>query len=470
MFVGTMKYRMMAKPKVDALKPEINSNYFYAVLNALEVEVQDQPTTRLIKLRNPWGPHTFKGDYGPESPHWDEDLKGLLKYDPAVDPGSGIFWITLQEFLATFENFGAYKNFSGVGVNYFKCKQTVQSNISFFKFTIKEDCFAHIYVIQKSEHMLKQLYPGYKYSYSRLIITKSDDILSINKFIHGSYENNQLNCFEGKMTAGEYVVCVEMDWEQQDYNSFVFYTSCQPTADILEMPVTPDVYERFYAQMLMKLEYTPVSWNHNCKKTIYRGKRGEEIVHRYEYIHSGINIIYYMNVSDRATCHEHHLSADKTFYLYTPDHQERKHEIRVEVGPHQEKLVMFRKDPKSSELMGKIDGLLNFQEYYSPEELLQITPTLKAEEEVKDPNIAVYKFKFYGGEAHYFKYNSNQECSFKLTFSNLENYLVNGKEELEIVKVFKKGDYLMLNLRVKDVLKKATYNYDYVTEYEVIGH
>lgn len=63
----------------------------YSVLDVVDVD-----GVRLIKLRNPWGHYSWKGDWSDTSPQWTPQLKKQLMPHGASD---GVFWISFEDVL-----------------------------------------------------------------------------------------------------------------------------------------------------------------------------------------------------------------------------------------------------------------------------------------------------------------------------------------------------------------------------------
>lgn len=51
---------------------------------------------RLLKLRNPWGHYSWKGDWSDDSDVWTDDLRDILMPHGASE---GVFWISFEDVL-----------------------------------------------------------------------------------------------------------------------------------------------------------------------------------------------------------------------------------------------------------------------------------------------------------------------------------------------------------------------------------
>eukprot|EP00118_Oscarella_pearsei_P021924 m.249668 g.249668 ORF g.249668 m.249668 type:complete len:660 (+) comp40307_c0_seq10:668-2647(+) len=75
--------------------------YAYSVLDIKQV-LQE----RLIRLRNPWGSHSWRGDWSDKSPLWTKSLRSELQVYGA---GEGVFWIALRDLMRYFNRIDVCK-------------------------------------------------------------------------------------------------------------------------------------------------------------------------------------------------------------------------------------------------------------------------------------------------------------------------------------------------------------------------
>lgn len=104
------------------------------------MDVRDEGNQlRLVKLRNPWGHFSWKGDWSDDSPSWTRELKAMLMPHGADE---GVFWMCFKDVIKYFDSIDVCKIRAGWNEirleGLFPTKSTDIENIPFVILTINE--------------------------------------------------------------------------------------------------------------------------------------------------------------------------------------------------------------------------------------------------------------------------------------------------------------------------------------------
>jgi len=222
------------------------SVHAYAILDVREIDLPDGRRERLIKMRNPWGNREWKGEWSDSSPLWTPELKKQLNYEPQAS--DGVFWINLPDFHKHFFAPGVCQIHDGFRYSFIKLGENKKANVFITKMSVRSTGFTYVTVQQKR----RKHYRGnadYAYSMVRVMLGKLDANGKIVSFIHAKYKNMQSVIIRRNLTAGNYLVFIEVDWIQTLHNELVLSSYSPVDIEFQEEPVEkyhiPTLYEDF---------------------------------------------------------------------------------------------------------------------------------------------------------------------------------------------------------------------------------
>lgn len=116
------------------------------------MDVRDEGNQlRLVKLRNPWGHFSWKGDWSDDSPLWTSELRAMLMPRGADE---GVFWMCFEDVIKYFDSIDVCKIRSGWNEirleGLLPTKSTDAENIPFVILTINETTEIDLSLFQSS--------------------------------------------------------------------------------------------------------------------------------------------------------------------------------------------------------------------------------------------------------------------------------------------------------------------------------
>lgn len=186
------------------------------------MDVRDEGNQlRLVKLRNPWGHFSWKGDWSDDSPLWTQELKTMLMPRGADE---GVFWMCFKDVIKYFDSIDVCKVRTGWNEirleGLFPTKSTDTENIPFVILTVNETTEIDLSLFQSSRR--DALYSSSQQAFSpkiqqldlcimvfrsTLIKRKSRESIDIGSFVY--YSQRQVRNFVGCsmiLEPGEYVI------------------------------------------------------------------------------------------------------------------------------------------------------------------------------------------------------------------------------------------------------------------------
>jgi hypothetical protein len=137
------------------------------------IQVKEGLGQKLLNIRNPWGEFEWDGPWSDNSPYWTEEM--IEEFRPNFDANDGAFWMSLEDFVAKFEEVSICKvenydevRFKGKFIKGLKGKEKAESVVSkfYYAFTIESETEMTIGIHQEDErivgaHLRRYLDIGY---------------------------------------------------------------------------------------------------------------------------------------------------------------------------------------------------------------------------------------------------------------------------------------------------------------------
>lgn len=213
------------------------------------MDVRDEGNQlRLVKLRNPWGHFSWKGDWSDDSPLWTRELRAMLMPRGADE---GVFWMCFKDVIKYFDSIDVCKIRSGWNEirleGLLPTKSTDVDNIPFVILTVNETTEIDLSLFQSSRRdtlynteqtigpKIQQLDLCIMIFKSALVEQKGQEINDIGSIV--DYSQRQVRNFVGCsliLEPGEYVIlCTAFNhWQTKsiqysmEYPKFLLAVHC----------------------------------------------------------------------------------------------------------------------------------------------------------------------------------------------------------------------------------------------------
>jgi len=264
-------------------------SYSYAILDLQEVKTA-RGVERLVKLRNPWDEDKWTGDWSENSNRWTQHLLKKLNPDGIKD---GIFWMNIIDFV---KYYGLGFTFQ-VFPDYFHCslrlKHSFKRNYSLMLMNIQEAGKLFVTISQRDHKHFVNYEEKYTYSLVRLMIVEVDAKLQFRRFVTGLYDKARDCDLQANFTPGDYLIYLEVDWEQSMNREIVISTYGETTSVFYELNSLEDkldLLKKFFAVYYRSRPTTDVMIDY--------GHLGDKRIRRYVDYVFGYLCFYYLNSSD----------------------------------------------------------------------------------------------------------------------------------------------------------------------------
>jgi len=427
------------------------SVHAYAILDVKEIDLPNGRREKLIKMRNPWGNREWKGEWGDSSPYWTPELKKQLNYEPQAS--DGVFWINMQDFHKHFFAPGVCQIHDGFKYSFIKLGENRKANIFIARMNVKSTGFTYVTVQQKR----RKHYRGnsaYGYSHVRVMLGKLDANGRIASFIHAKYKNKQSMIIRRNLTAGNYLVFIEVDWIQTLNNELVLSSYSPVDIEFQEEPV-----ERYHIPTLYEDFMRPYMYTSNDPKikvtqlkmlgTMRQGYK-HSLIYKF-----GLATVMYSNREE--SCELHYKVGIKSLNnmrLEAPEMKELTC-LNIIVPPSQERFLILRSyqpffNPKAYGY--NLNESFAFPQVYTAEQLKQFCKEKgKKQHSFNKGQIEIYTFIYKIGLATYYVNNSSKAMIQDEVVFGDDNVLVNGQQRSSIEVFVGAGQEFLIDARKKDI-------------------
>ena len=191
---------------------EINKEqtYCYAILDTQEVKAI-KGAERIIKLRDPWKQKTWSGEWSAQSNKWTPALIKKLNPEGLTDE---VFWIGINDFVKHYGmgfSFRIYPSYQHCSL---RLKHSFQRNYSLVLMNVSTPGHIFLQVSQSDQKHFLNWEEKYVYSLVKVMVVGVDSKLQTKKFINGLYNKGRDCETDGLFEPGDYLIYVEVDWEQ----------------------------------------------------------------------------------------------------------------------------------------------------------------------------------------------------------------------------------------------------------------
>jgi hypothetical protein len=304
----------------------LEAYHAYIVIDIEETKLESSEDRRLLKIKNPVGPTTWKG----ESVHFSYNGHGNLLEE------ENVFTLEYSEFLKYFSNIQICK----YNENYIHStlKSHFKSNEpNFFELNITQDGLYFITLRQSvtSDYSPVWLAIGQEYS---------DGI----QHVQGEFKANAEICLSVELTIGKYLLYAKMESEAKSL--LCSYGPQEATIQTIEaIPTFLETLYIDYGRRSKKLESYDDIEEPNCFRAV-------------ELTKEGYAFIYYQNNSNKVLKETITFKQLEGLKLLNQSDQNR---FEVVVAPGQEKIILLEVIPSAEEIHQVFSEISKFQHFSS---------------------------------------------------------------------------------------------------------
>ena len=195
----------------------LKNGYTYHMLDFYHIEKTDGKKVYLFKLKNPWSPIEWNGDWSDKSNLWDDKTKGQVSY---TDKEDGIFFMNDNDFFKYFTHVEiCYLLYDATSVTYTLEGEEKNKNGNVFNIITEKDGFLSVSVSRKNWRIDRTIKD--KMLPTHISVVKYDpnakSRLKTFSNYNGNFESFRMCAMNISLEKGNYLIYIYRDLDHAEF-------------------------------------------------------------------------------------------------------------------------------------------------------------------------------------------------------------------------------------------------------------